>query len=41
MVIRATSAFFEAVGDFFRAWPRLLTTDIIYKIIAFVDRVIS
>jgi len=36
MVVRATSVFFGAVGDFFRAWPRLLTTDIIYKTIAFV-----
>ena len=36
MVVRATSVFFAAVGDFFRAWPRLLTTDVIYKLVAFV-----
>ncbi len=36
MVVRATGVFFNAVGDFFRAWPRLLTTDVIYKVIAFV-----
>ncbi len=36
MVVRATSIFFAAVGDFFRAWPRLLTTDVIYKLVAFV-----
>ncbi len=29
-------SFFEAVGDFLRAWPRLLATDVVYKIIAFV-----
>jgi glycerophosphoryl diester phosphodiesterase len=36
MVVRATSVFFASVGDFLRAWPRLLTTDVIYKLIAFV-----
>ena len=36
MVVRATSVFFAAIGDFFRAWPRLLTTDVIYKLVAFV-----
>ena len=28
--------FYRAAGDFLRAWPRLLATDIIYKIIALV-----
>lgn len=28
--------FFKAVGDFLQAWPRLLATDLVYKIIAFV-----
>jgi len=28
--------FIGAVGDFLRAWPRLLATDVVYKIIAFV-----
>ncbi len=36
MPIRAMSVFFEAIGDFLRAWPRLLATDVVYKIIAFV-----
>ena len=36
MVIHVTTVFFEAVRDFYRAWPRLLTTDVIYKLIAFV-----
>ena len=36
MPIRALSVFWMAVGDFLRAWPRLLTADVIYKIIAFV-----
>jgi len=36
MPIRTMSVFFEAVGDFLRAWPRLLATDMVYKIIAFV-----
>jgi glycerophosphoryl diester phosphodiesterase len=34
--MRFLSAFLSAVGDFVRAWPRLLATDVIYKIIAFV-----
>jgi len=36
MPIRAVSVFLKAVGDFLRAWPRLLATDVVYKIIAFV-----
>ena len=36
MPIRMMSVFFKAVGDFLRAWPRLLATDVVYKIIAFV-----
>ncbi len=36
MPMRFLSAFLSAVGDFVRAWPRLLATDVIYKIIAFV-----
>jgi glycerophosphoryl diester phosphodiesterase len=36
MPIRTMSVFFKAVGDFLRAWPRLLATDMVYKIIAFV-----
>jgi len=30
------SLFYKAAGDFLRAWPRLLATDIIYKIITLV-----
>jgi len=36
MVGRAISVFVAALGDFMRAWPQLLATDVIYKIIAFV-----
>ncbi len=36
MPIRTMSVFFKAVGDFLRAWSRLLATDMVYKIIAFV-----
>jgi glycerophosphoryl diester phosphodiesterase len=36
MPIRAVNVFGTAVGDFLRAWPRLLATDVVYKIIAFV-----
>lgn len=36
MPVRATKVFIGAVGDFLRAWPRLLATDVVYKIIAFV-----
>jgi glycerophosphoryl diester phosphodiesterase len=32
----AVSVFVAAVRDFFDAWPRLLSTDLIYKLIAFV-----
>ena len=34
MPVRALRVFFQAVGDFLRAWPRLLATDLIYKLIA-------
>jgi len=36
MPVRAMKVFFGAVGDFLQAWPRLLATDVVYKIIAFV-----
>ena len=36
MPVRAMRVFIGAVGDFLRAWPRLLATDMVYKIIAFV-----
>lgn len=36
MRVRATEVFIGAVGDFLRAWPRLLATDVVYKMIAFV-----
>lgn len=36
MPVRALQIFFEAVGGFFGAWKRLLATDLIYKLLAFV-----
>ena len=36
MPVRVMNVFFKAVGDFLRTWPRLLATDMVYKIIAFV-----
>ena len=36
MPVRAMKVFIGAVGDFLRAWQRLLAADAVYKIIAFV-----
>jgi glycerophosphoryl diester phosphodiesterase len=30
------NVFWRAVGDFLRAWPRLLAADVVYKVIAFI-----